>query len=213
MCFHSKQSKKAQTVEKRFNAKIDDLELFECQTEFNGFLFPKTPVISNTATNKILLFNWGLIPSWSNDLTIREYTLNARIETIKEKASFKNNVSNRCLIIADGFYEWKWLDSKGKNKQKHLISLPDEALYCYAGIYDEWVNKDTGEIINSYAIVTTEANELMAEIHRKKRMPIILKQEDESNWLNGSDIEQYKLPYSVDLVAKNLDENNILTLF
>jgi len=210
MCFHSKQSKKAQTVEKRFKAKVEDLALFESQTEFNGFTFPKTPVITNETTDKIQMFNWGLIPSDSYNETIRQYTLNARIETIKEKASFKNNVKNRCLIIADGFYEWKWLDNKGKNKQKHLISLPNEALYCYAGIYDEWVNKDTGEIVNSYAIITTEANDLVAEIHRKKRMPIILKQEDENSWLTGSDIEQFKLPYSVDLVAKNLDAQTTL---
>lgn len=213
MCFHSKQSKKAQTVEKRFNAKIENVTLFESQTEFNGFTHPKTPVITNAATDKIQLFNWGLIPSDSYDETIRQYTLNARIETIEEKKSFKNNVNNRCLIIADGFYEWKWLDSKGKNKQKHLISLPDEALYCYAGIYSEWVNKVTGEIVNSYSIITTEANELMAEIHRKKRMPVILKPEDENSWLNGKAIDNFKLPYSVNLIAKNLEDNTPLSLF
>ena len=66
-------------------------------------------------------------------------------------------------------------------------------------------NEDTGEIINSYAIITTEANELMAEIHRKKRMPVILNPEDEINWLKGDEIDNYKFPYSVNLVATNLD--------
>lgn len=205
MCFHSKQSKKAQTVEKRFNATVENITLFESQTEFNGFSYPKTPIITNTNTSKVQLFNWGLIPKWSNNIDIRQYTLNARIETIKEKASFKHNINNRCLIIADGFYEWKWLDKKGKNKQKHLISLPNDELYAYAGIYDQWINEDTGEIINSYAIITTEANELMAEIHRKKRMPVILNPEDEINWLKGDEIDNYKFPYSVNLVATNLD--------
>lgn len=205
MCFHSKQSKKAQTVEKRFNATVENITLFESQTEFNGFSYPKTPIITNTNTSKVQLFNWGLIPKWSNNIDIRQYTLNARIETIKEKASFKHNIKNRCLIIADGFYEWKWLDNKGKNKQKHLISLPNNELYAYAGIYDQWINEDTGEIINSYAIITTEANELMAEIHRKKRMPVILNPEDEINWLKGDEIDNYKFPYSVNLVATNLD--------
>lgn len=211
MCFHSKQSKKAQTVEKRFNAKVEDVSLFECNKEFNAFLFPKTPVITNNKKESIQMFNWGLIPRWSNDLSIREYTLNARIETIKEKPSFKNYVKNRCLIIADGFYEWKWLDSKGRKKDKYLITIPNKELYAYAGVYSEWINEETGEIVNSYAMVTTDANDLMANIHHKKRMPIILKPEDESSWLNGKEIDEYKFPYQVNLIATNLSPN--LSLF
>ena len=116
-----------------------------------------------------------------------------------------NYVNKRCLVIADGFYEWRWLDSAGKNKQKHLISLKDNELYAYGGIYSEWVDVNTGEIVNSYSIVTTEANPLVGEIHKKKRMPIILKKEDEISWLNGKEISEFALPYSFDLVAINLD--------
>lgn len=213
MCFHSKQSKKAQTVEKRFKAKVEDVAMFESETEFNGFTFPKTPIITNQNPEIIQHFNWGLIPEWSDDENIRQYTLNARIETIKEKPSFKNYINNRCLIISDGFYEWKWLDSKGNKKQKHFISLPNEELYAYAGIYSKWVNEDTGEIKNTYSIVTTEANKVVAEIHRKKRMPIILKQEDETNWLQGEEIEKYRFPYEVGLNTLNLESDNTLTLF
>ena len=214
MCFHSKQSKDAPTVQNRFKATIKDTALFNSQSEFNGFTFPKTPIITNAAPQIIQHFNWGLIPTWSKDNSIRAYTLNARIETITEKPSFKNYIQHRCLVLADGFYEWKWLDSKGKNKQKYLITLPNEELYAYAGIYSEYTDQETGETINSYSIVTTEANALMSEIHNiKKRMPIILKPEDESNWLNGVAINNFKLPYQVRLKALNIDINNTPTLF
>lgn len=210
MCFHSKQSKDAQTVEKRFNAKVKDVTSFNQSSEFNGFTFPQTPVITNENTNEIQMYHWGLIPDWSKDDNIKQYTLNARIETIKEKPSFKNYLNNRCLVIADGFYEWKWLDSKGKRKQKHLITLPNEDLYAYAGIYSKWINEKTGEIVNSYSIITTIANDVVGEIHHKKRMPIILHPEDENKWLSGDSIEKYQLPYQVELIAKNIESQQML---
>jgi putative SOS response-associated peptidase YedK len=75
-----------------------------------------------------------LIPAWAKDKTIQQYTLNAKIETLNEKPSFKNNIKNRCLVIADGYYEWQWLDPKGKNKQKYLITLTSEEPFAFAGI-------------------------------------------------------------------------------
>jgi putative SOS response-associated peptidase YedK len=211
MCFHSKQTKKAKEVENRFNAKIENIDLFETTEHYNAFDYPKTPIITNKNPEIIQHFNWGLIPSWSKDNNIRQYTINARIETIKEKPAFRNNINKRCLVIANGFYEWKWLDASGRKKNKYLIALPNEELYAYGGIYSEWVDQNTGEIINSYSIVTTEANPLVAEIHKKKRMPIILKPEDELNWLNNQEINDFSLPYSVELVATNLDAE--MTLF
>jgi putative SOS response-associated peptidase YedK len=98
MCFHSKQSKDAQTLEKRFKAKLKNTDLFVKSDTINGFTFPKTPVITNVNKHEIQLFNWGLIPSWAKDDKFRANTLNARIETITELPSFKNNVKNRCLI-------------------------------------------------------------------------------------------------------------------
>src|SRR5690554_724066 len=118
MCFHSKQSKTAQEVENRFSAKIEDYERFEPSAHFNGFAHPYTPIITDTEQNLIQHFQWGLIPFWAKDNKIQKNTLNARIETITEKPSFRNSVNKRCLIITDGFYEWQWLDSKGKQKQK-----------------------------------------------------------------------------------------------
>lgn len=211
MCFHSKQTKKAQEVEKRFNAKVVQNDIFETTEHYNAFSFPKTPVILDSNPTLIKHINWGLIPKWAKDESIRQYNINARIETIIEKASFKASVNRRCLVISNGFYEWKWMDKSGKKKQKHLIGLENEDLYAYGGIYSEWINQETGEIINTYSIVTTEANPLVAEIHKKKRMPVILKPEDEKNWLEGEEIEKYALPYSVELEAINLEAP--LTLF
>lgn len=205
MCFHSKQSKSAQELENRFNAKILKPEPSTSSDHYNGFMYPKTPVIIDKEQDIITHYNWGLIPFWAKDETIRQYTLNAKIETVKEKPSFKNSVNKRCLVLADGFYEWKWLDSKGRKKEKYLITEPNNEAYAYAGIYSEWVDKETGEIINSYSILTTQANELMSEIHNhKKRMPVILKQEDEQNWLNHAPIEKFAFPYEVELIAEKL---------
>lgn len=189
MCFHSKQSKSAQEVQSRFKAKFENEALFT-PSIYNGFQFPKTPVITNKQPEKIQLFNWGLIPFWAKDDSIKKNTLNARIETIHEKPSFRNSINNRCLILADGFYEWQWLDDKGKQKQKYELTLLDNELFAFAGLYSEWTDKSSGEIINTYTILTTEANELMSKIHNtKKRMPIIVSSDNEQTWLNGQELK------------------------
>jgi len=193
MCFFSRQSKNATELEHRFNAKIANKQMFETAIVYNGFTYPKTPVI--TCNNKDIFqhFQWGLIPFWAKDDSIKQYTLNAKIETLNEKPAFKSVVNKRCLIIADGFYEWQWLDLKGKQKQKYLITLPNNDLFAFAGLWSEWSNKETGEITKSYSIVTTETNAQMSIIHNsKKRMPIILTKENEYNWLANDSFENFK---------------------
>ncbi|GGC96686.1 DUF159 family protein [Flavobacterium lutivivi] len=210
MCFHSKQSKEATEVENRFNAKIDNIAIFKPQENINGFDYPLTPIIIDENPKIITHYNWGLIPSWSKDDEIKKFTLNARVETVDEKPSFRNSVNKRCLVIANGFYEWQWLDSKGKNKNKFEIGIGNDDLFSFAGLYSEWIDTTTGEIKNTYTIVTTEANPLMTEIHNiKKRMPIILKQEDEVKWLEHQPIQEFAFPYEVNLVAKNLNQSSL----
>jgi putative SOS response-associated peptidase YedK len=210
MCFHSKQSKSATEVKNRFKAKINKPSLFSPQEDSNGFQFPLTPIITDEAPEIITHYNWGLIPSWSQNEDIRKVTLNARIETLEEKPSFKNSIKKRCLVIANGFYEWQWLDSKGKNKIKYEISIKNEDLFAFAGIYSQWIDTTTGLIRNTYSIITTEANPLMAEIHNtKKRMPVILKPEDESKWLEHYPYKEFAFPYQVNLVAKKLNQNTL----
>jgi len=193
MCFHTKQSKDAKTIEQRFQASIQNMQEFDSTRNYHGFTYPKTPVISNANDKVIQYFNWGLVPFWATSDEIKKFTLNAQIETIAERAVFKTVVKKRCLIIADGYYEWKWLDEKGKQKQKYLITLPDNELFVFGGLWSKWTNKDTGEVKNTYTIVTTEANEFLSEIHNsKKRMPVILSKENEKAWLNNEPFENFR---------------------
>ena len=187
MCFSSKLTKSQKEIVKRFDAEIDDyLKNNFMQGNFNAFDHPKTPIICKSGF--IETGEWGLIPSWAKDKSFQNKTVNARIETIAEKPSFKSSINNRCLIIADGFYEWQWLDTKGKNKQKYLLSMPDNDIFTFAGLYSDWKNPLTNQIIRTYTIITTEANELMAQIHNsKKRMPVVLA--NENAWLNSSVLE------------------------
>lgn len=185
MCFHSEISKSAQELEHRFNVKFDDPASFS-PAVYNGFNHPKTPVITNLQPDIIKLYHWGLIPFWAKDDKIKKNTLNARIETIHEKPSFRNVVNKRCLIIADGFFEWQWMDEKGRQKQKYELTFPSDEVFAFAGLWSEWVDKSTGEIRYTYTIITTEANELMSKIHNsKKRMPVIVERESEQSWLKG----------------------------
>lgn len=202
MCYHTKLTHEAQSIEKRYYATIEDYDLFDPEYHMNGFTHPYTPVITDEDQQLIQHYQWGLIPFWAKDTKIQNSTLNARIETITEKASYKNSVNKRCLVIADGFFEWQWLDPKGKQKQKYLISLPDDGLFAFGGIYSQWTNKATGDIINSYSIVTTVANELMSDIHNsKKRMPVILTKENERDWLSDIPIQEFQ-DINPNLIAK-----------
>lgn len=188
MCFHSKQSKSAQELENRFKAKFEKASLHQ-PSFYNGFQFPQTPIITSEQPDKIQTYHWGLIPFWAKDDTIKKNTLNARMETIHEKPSFRNAVNNRCLILADGFFEWQWQDDKGKQKQRYELTMPNNEAFAFAGLWSEWVNKSTGELIHSYTILTTQANELMSKIHNsKKRMPVIVAAENEKDWLQGQEL-------------------------
>lgn len=189
MCFHFQQSKSAQELEHRFKSKFKNEAVYK-ESVYNGFQYPHTPVICNQQPDIIQLFQWGLIPSWAKDDSIKKNTLNARIETIHEKPAFRNVANKRCMVLCDGFYEWKWLDPKGKNKQKYLLTLPNNEAFAFAGLWNEWVDKSSGEIIFTYTILTTKATGLMSEIHNhKNRMPIILSKEHEKEWLMGAELK------------------------
>ena len=111
--------------------------------------------------------------------------INAKAETITEKASFKNPFKRkRCLVLSDGFYEWKKITPK--EKIPYRIKMEDDSLFTMAGIWDTWKNEE-GDPINSFSIITTSPNELMENIHN--RMPVILKKEDEKAWLNDNDTD------------------------
>lgn len=202
MCYHTKLTADRPAIEIEFQAGFYKPELYGPQEDINGFSFALNPIVLDEDRAHIVMANWGLIPFWAKNDAIKKSTLNARIETATEKPAFRNVVKNRCLIIADAFYEWQWLDSKGKEKQKYIIKPTAQEIFGFAGFYSLWKNPDSGEEITSYTIATTDANELMAKIHNnKKRMPIILKSEDRKAWLNGSDLKNFEFPYDVSLEA------------
>ena len=193
MCFYIKQTHDNRSLEKRFNASVINDDEIETPNNYNAFNYPRTPIICNSNDAVIEYFQWGLVPFWANDESIKKFTLNVKIETLTERPVFKEVVNKRCLVIADGFYEWQWLDVRGKKKQKYLITLPDNELFVFGGLWSQWKDKKTGQMLNTYTIVTTEANELLSEIHNsKKRMPIILTKDNEQAWLDNEPLENFK---------------------
>ena len=201
MCYITKLTRTAAELQKRFKAEMVVKDQYKMNSQISGFDFGKTPIITDSKSDLIQHFNWGLIPSFAQNEEIRSFTLNAKIETLSEKSSFRESVNKRCLVLANGFYEWKWHDTKGRNKEKFLIGLKNEELFAFAGIYSSWLNPYTNETTNSFSIVTTEADSLMAEIHNiKKRMPVVLSRENERDWLNGMELGHFVKP-EIPLVA------------
>ena len=203
MCYRTRLNTQLEEVEKSFDAHFLERERYAPKEEINGFSYAPYPIITDENSKEILFYDWGLIPFWSKDDSIKKYTLNAKIETLDKKPSYRNSVNKRCLVIADGFYEWQWLDPKGKEKQKYLIRPKDQEVFAFAGIYSQWTNPETSKEVGTFSIVTTEANELMSEIHNnKKRMPIVLHKKDREKWLSDKDYSDFAFPYETELVAE-----------
>lgn len=137
-------------------------------------------VVPNDGLNRMDFFNWGLIPFWAKDPKIGSRLINARSETIAEKPSFRGSFKyKRCLILADGFYEWQ-KQPGSKTKIPMYIHLKDRAPFAFAGLWDSWNSKDGSEI-KSCTIITTQPNELVEQIHN--RMPVILSPEGYAAWI------------------------------
>ena len=140
------------------------------------------------AGRELAMLHWGLIPSWSKDAAIGSRMINARGETVGEKPSFRTPFrSRRCLILADGFYEWK---RDGERKQPYHICMADRRPFAFAGVWDRWAPPD-GEPVESCTIVTTAPNGLMAPIH--DRMPVILPAAAHALWIDPTVREKERL--------------------
>jgi len=136
-------------------------------------------IIPNLAPRRLVMAHWGLIPSWSKDRSRASKLINARAETLHEKPSFRQSFqSRRCIIIADGFYEWT---KTAAGKQANLIELRSKEVFAFAGLWASW-RAPTGELIGSCTIITCKANELVAKLHH--RMPVILPRDDLEQWLS-----------------------------
>jgi len=167
---------KAEEIEKRFDVNVPETYT----PTYNAAPTQILPVITNHRPDGLSFFKWGLIPGWAKDPSIGSKLINARSETLAEKASFKNALkSRRCLVISDGFYEWK--RSTKKSKIPYRILLKSKELFAFAGLWEEYVDEEQNPV-HSFTIITTEANKAISSIH--DRMPVILDRESEKQWLS-----------------------------
>ena len=188
MCYNLSLIEDVNQLEIRFAAHFIDGSSYQPMHHVSAFTFPNWPIITGDNPNVIQYFQWGLIPYWTANRTaadsIRSRTLNARAETIFVKPAYRLAIKNkRCLVLTDGFYEWH---EKNNKKYPFHIRLKSREAFAMAGIWDTWEDKEEGKTLNTFSIVTTKANPLLARIHNsKERMPVILKQENEEKWISG----------------------------
>ena len=156
-------------------------------------------IIKNTEASKISWARWGLVPSWAKDIKMGQRLINARGETIQEKPSYRNAFkSRRCVVLADGFYEWK-KGVKNQKSQPFYFYLPGKKLFGLAGLWETWQSKSDETVLQTCTIITCEANELVSKVH--ERMPVIFTKEQIWKWLDEKDpalLQNLLIPYSSD---------------
>jgi putative SOS response-associated peptidase YedK len=200
MCGRFTLSVDAKSIQKEFpwlNLPTQDIT-----PRFN--IAPSQPiaVIPNDGKKKLDHFTWGLIPHWAKDPKIGNKMINARSETLAVKPSFRSALKHkRCLILANGFYEWSKLPGD-EQKTPHYIYMKDKKVFAFAGLWEEWHSPD-GSIIKSATIITTMPNEKLKLIHR--RMPVIVKPEYYDLWL-ANEHKQYK---ELEHIFKAIPDNEI----
>ncbi len=212
MCYSNTSTSKNIDLSKKYGKKIP-ANLNETPVFFaSGFSFPAWRIV--TKADELQQMNWGLIPSWFKEANFKEIasmTLNAKVETLNEKASFKHLIQrNECIVPSTGFFEWQ---TKGKEKIPYFIAPSKGEIFSMAGIYDVWMNPISGEKHNTFSILTCPANELMEEIHNtKKRMPVILKTEHENDWLQGKlNLDILKTPLPSDFLKAHEINRKIIS--
>jgi|ERR1700678_407408 putative SOS response-associated peptidase YedK len=178
MCGRYRLSRKKQILEEQFDAVFEE----DWSPRYNIAPTQPVPIIRQhpkEPMREISLVRWGLIPSWSKDSSSAAKMINARTETAATLPAFKDAMkSRRCLIPADGFYEWK---KTGKTKQPHCFEINGGELFAFAGIWDRWKNP-SGQWVQSCSILTTTANSLTSAVH--DRMPVILELDSYDLWLD-----------------------------
>ncbi len=221
MCYHYSITKTASEIAKRYQVDIrqpviDPVPVFY---HTNGFNHTRLPVVYQdykSSQFELEFMQWGLVPGWikgeEQALKIRGATLNARSETANSKPAFRGAFRYRpCLVPATGYFEWM---HQGGKKYPFFIYLPDHTCFSFAGIWEEWVNEVTGEILRSFSILTCDANDLTATIHNtKKRMPVIIDNSSSEIWMDSNpgrvaDREKILKPYP----AEKMDAYSISRL-
>lgn len=178
-------------LRKRFGADPPDERVYP---RYNAAPGQRLLVIPMDDPRKMHLYKWGLIPHWAKDPKIGNSLINARSETLKEKPAFRGSLNKgRCLVLADGFYEWKSTDGR---KVPYRVELKDRKPFAMAGLCSRWKDPE-GKEMDTFTIITTNANEIVGTIH--DRMPVIFNLEEERKWLDPltdyNKASQYLLPY------------------
>jgi putative SOS response-associated peptidase YedK len=191
MCGRLTQKADKEIIKKEF--KVDSFSLPDVILKPRYNIAPTqtiAAVLESGGERIIDALRWGLIPSWAKDESIGNKLINARAETLGEKPSFKNAFRlHRCIIPASGFYEWQ-KNAKGA-KQPFYFHLKDKEVFGFAGLYEQWLDKESGEQIETCSIITTEANKVLEPVH--DRMPVILKPKDYEQWLDAKEKDTDKL--------------------
>jgi putative SOS response-associated peptidase YedK len=193
MCYHKSLNATGAELEERYKAPLPPDVSVQPVYHANAYQFPEWPILArwnqNDDEKRFRMIRWGLIPHWTksagNADDIRTKTINARAETIYDKPSFRAAAlsGKRCLIPVTGFFEWY---TQGSKKFPFYINTSDQKIASIAGLWEEWADPETGEVIPTYTLLTTEANSLLAAIHNsKKRMPCVLTTDAEQAWLEG----------------------------
>jgi putative SOS response-associated peptidase YedK len=171
----------------RANAEILSAEFFLTEVpvlrpRFNVAPTQQVAVVTADRPDVVQQFRWGLVPGWAKDLAIGNRMINARADTLPEKPAFRNALKRRrCLVLADGFFEWK---VEGKKKTPIFVHRKDDRPFAFAGLWESWRPADGAEPIHSCTFITTEPNALMAQFH--DRMPVILPPESRGGWLSNA---------------------------
>ncbi len=180
-----------------------ELELGNLPSEwvprYNAAPGQSIPVVRELKSRDVAMLRWGLVPFWAKDDSIGYKLINARSETLLEKPSFKNAFSKRrCLILADGFYEWQQPGVKGAPKAPFRFTLKDAQPFAFAGLWESWRSPEN-EVIQSCTIITCKPNSLLAQIHN--RMPVILDHNNCWEWLADkpeNELSELLRPYPAD---------------
>jgi putative SOS response-associated peptidase YedK len=176
MCGRFTRSQSIETVAETFQ--VEQIS-FDLGPSYNIAPTQKVAVVITDGIRQLVPVRWGLVPSWAKDPSIGSKMINARAETVTEKASYRNAFKKRrCLVVADGFYEWQ---NTGDAKRPMYIRLKSGKPFGFAGLYEVWKSPE-GKELTTCTIITTEANELMKPIH--ERMPVIIPAEHLDKWLD-----------------------------
>ncbi|MFD2037598.1 SOS response-associated peptidase [Belliella marina] len=176
MCERYSLNKSKTELEERFQAEM----LGDFKPRYNIAPTQLLPVLTSESPKGFSFFYWGITPDFAKNKPVSQKLINARVETINQKISFKSSFEKRrCLIPADGFFEWKRIGKK--TKTPYRFTLLDEGLFSFAGIWEEFEN-EKGELNHTFLILTTEPNGLVKDVY--ERMPVILTKENEKKWLD-----------------------------